>query len=186
MHLPTEKYVRGFLKRHKLTYRSTMSIHKGRAIVDPRTLDSWFDLTKERLLNDPELAECWKDPRRIFNQDETSLCVGSAETPGLTPASAPSSPGTGSTSAVGLSIRVSATEQRRLPTFPRMASPASGSARCPPRDTSTGRCFSRESWLTSWSTVRRRTFPNRCVYSVQFDKILLLSLLPTHDSDHTF
>ena len=113
----------------------------------------------------------------------TDPSTTSAETPGLTPASAPSSPGTGSTSAVGLCIRVSATEQRRLPTFPRMASPASGGARCPRRDTSTGRCFSRESWLTSWSTVRRRTFPNRCVYSVQFDKILLLSLLPTHDSD---
>ena len=48
-------------KRHNLTYRSTMSIHKGRAIVDPRTVHSWFELTKERLLNDPELAECWKD-----------------------------------------------------------------------------------------------------------------------------
>ena len=170
-------------------------------IVDPRTVHSWFELTKERLLNDPELSECWKDPRRIFNQDETPCVLAlsmrrslplwattdpsttSAETPGHTPASAPSSPGTGSTSAVGLCIRESATQQRRLPTFPRMASPASGGARCPPRDMSTGRCFSRESWLTSWSTVRRRTFPNRCVYSVQFDKILLLSLLPTHDSD---
>ena len=85
MHLPTEKYVRGFLKRHNLTYRSTMSIHKGRAIVDPSTVDSWFDLTKERLLNDPELAECWKDPRRIFNQDETSLCVGSEHEKVLAP-----------------------------------------------------------------------------------------------------
>ena len=35
-------------KRHNLTYRSTMSIHKGRAIVDPRTVHSWFELTKER------------------------------------------------------------------------------------------------------------------------------------------
>ena len=179
-----------------------MSIHKGRAIVDPRTLDSWFDLTKERLLNDPELAECWKDPRRLFNQDETSLCVGSEHEKVLAPVGyhrpvynlggdsrAHTSISTiisGDGKYVGCRIvykRVSATQQRRLPTFPRMASPVSGGARCPPRDTSTGRCFSRESWLTSWSTVRRRTFPNRCVYSVQFDKILLLSLLPTHDSD---
>ena len=111
-------------------------------IVDPRTVHSWFELTKERLLNDPELSECWKDPRRIFNQDETPCVLAlsmrrslplwattdpsttSVETPGHTPASAPSSPGTGSTSAVGLCIRVSATQQRRLPTFPRMASPA--------------------------------------------------------------
>ena len=104
-------------KRHNLTYRSTMSIHKGRAIVDPRTVHSWFELTKERLLNDPELSECWKDPHRIFNQDETPCVLAlsmrrslplwattdpsttSAETPGHTPASAPSSLRTGSTSA---------------------------------------------------------------------------------------
>ena len=54
-------------------------------IVDPRTVHSWFELTKERLLNDPELAECWKDPRRIFNQDETSLCVGSEHEKVLAP-----------------------------------------------------------------------------------------------------
>ena len=29
-HLPTEAYVRSFLKRHRLSFRSTMSIHKGK------------------------------------------------------------------------------------------------------------------------------------------------------------
>ena len=37
----------------------------GHCTKDPRTVHSWFELTKGRLLNDPELAECWKDPRRI-------------------------------------------------------------------------------------------------------------------------
>ena len=139
---------------------------------------------------------------RTLAEYETSLCVGSEHEKVLAPVGyhrpvynlgrdsrAHTSISTiisGDGKYVGCQIvykRVSATQQRRLPTFPRMASPVSGGARCPPRDTSTGRCFSRESWLTSWSTVRRRTFPNRCVYSVQFDKILLLSLLPTHDSD---
>ena len=34
-------------------------------------------MTKERLVDDPEYAVCWEDPRRIFNQDETSMTAGS-------------------------------------------------------------------------------------------------------------
>ena len=39
-------------------------------------MDTWFELTKERLYDDPLYRECWSDPRRIFNQDETSICAG--------------------------------------------------------------------------------------------------------------
>ena len=37
------------------------------------------------LFSNPRFSECWSDPRRLFNQDETSLCVGSGHEKVLAP-----------------------------------------------------------------------------------------------------
>ena len=76
LHLPTERYIRKFLMRNKLTLRRSMPIHNGRAVCTVEDLRSWQDLTGSKFLSDPELTAAINDPNRVFNQDETSLSPG--------------------------------------------------------------------------------------------------------------
>ena len=75
-HLPTKRYVRSFLERHRLKPRRSMPLNKGRAVLTVTDLRNWQRDTALRLLVDPELAAAMADPARVFNQDETSLCPG--------------------------------------------------------------------------------------------------------------
>ena len=75
-HLPSKKFVRTFLKRHRLVFRSSMPLNHGRAILKVEDLREWQDLTEAALFGDPDLAEMMEDGSRIFNQDETALCPG--------------------------------------------------------------------------------------------------------------
>ena len=84
-HLPTDKFVRTFLARHNLVYRRSMPLNQGRAILTVADLREWQELTERALMDDPVLAEVMKDPRRIFNQDETPLCPGVEHQRVLTP-----------------------------------------------------------------------------------------------------
>ena len=75
-HFPSDKYVRSFLARHKLVYRRSMPLNQGRAILTVEDLREWQNSTELHLFSDPVTAEIMKDPRRIFNQDETPLSPG--------------------------------------------------------------------------------------------------------------
>ena len=56
-----------------------MEISKGRQILKPDDLDMWQKDTEAYLLSNPVLAECFQDPSRLFNQDETSIELGSSD-----------------------------------------------------------------------------------------------------------
>ena len=56
-----------------------MEISKGRQILTPEDLDMWQKDTEAYLLSNPVLAECFQDPSRLFNQDETSIELGSSD-----------------------------------------------------------------------------------------------------------
>ena len=84
-HLPNKSFVRRFADRHNLALLRTMELSKGRQILTTADLSIWQEHTKERLLGNPILAECFKDPRRIFNQDETSVVLGSSQQRVLAP-----------------------------------------------------------------------------------------------------
>ena len=73
---PSYGYIRSFMKRNNLVKRSTMGLHKGRAVVTKEALLLWFEEVGARLFGDPELAEAMMDPTRIFGQDETPLQAG--------------------------------------------------------------------------------------------------------------
>ena len=76
-YLPTDKFVRTFLKRNKIVQRRSMPLNLGRAILTVDDLREWQNYTEEALFSDPEIAEIMRgDGSRIFNQDETSLCPG--------------------------------------------------------------------------------------------------------------
>ena len=67
-HLPTDRFVRIFLARHKLVMRRSMPLNQGRAILTVEDLREWQNSTETALFSDPVTAEIMKDPRRIFNQ----------------------------------------------------------------------------------------------------------------------
>ena len=54
---PPEPWVRRFLQRHKLKYRSSMHINGARARVTREELELWFEDVREILSSDPELVE---------------------------------------------------------------------------------------------------------------------------------
>ena len=66
--LPDKWFVYNFATRHLLTLRSTMELNKARSIVTRQDLELWQSDTEGGLVFHPDFAECWKDPRRIFNQ----------------------------------------------------------------------------------------------------------------------
>ena len=56
-----------------------MEISKGRQILTAEDLSMWQNDTETYLLSNPVLAECFKGPTRLFNQDETSIELGSSD-----------------------------------------------------------------------------------------------------------
>lgn len=77
-HLPYPNWVRRFAERHSIGLRRSVEISKGRQILTVQDLELWQKDTEDYLLSNPVFAECFKDPRRLFNQDESSIELGSA------------------------------------------------------------------------------------------------------------
>ena len=76
-HFPNRQFARNLAKRHNLTLRATMEISKGRQILSVDDLVAWQKDTEAGLLNMAEFKDCFRDGSRVFNQDETSIQVGS-------------------------------------------------------------------------------------------------------------
>ena len=76
-HFPNLFFARRFAARHNLTLRATMEISKGRQILSVDDLIAWQKDTEAGLVNNELVAECFEDGNRVFNQDETSVQVGS-------------------------------------------------------------------------------------------------------------
>ena len=64
---PDRNYVYTFARRHGLVYRRTMELCNARAAVSKEEIDLWFQDTRIALVDNPEYADCFKDPKRIFN-----------------------------------------------------------------------------------------------------------------------
>ena len=77
-HLPNIHFVRRFATRHSLTLRKTLEISKGRAVCTVADLEQWQSETAKYLLENPKFLECFSDPRRIWNQDESSVECGNS------------------------------------------------------------------------------------------------------------
>ena len=76
-HFPNRNFAYRFAKRHNLALRATMEISKGRQILSVDDLVAWQKDTEAGLIDKEEFKDCFKDPSRVFNQDETSIQVGS-------------------------------------------------------------------------------------------------------------
>ena len=76
-HFPNRQFARKLAIRHNLTLRATMEISKGRQILSVNDLVAWQKDTQAGLIDNDVLCECFKDSNRVFNQDETSIQVGS-------------------------------------------------------------------------------------------------------------
>ena len=76
-HFPNVFFARKLAARNNLTLRATMEISKGRQILSVDDLVCWQMDTEAGLVNNEVLADCFNDGDRIFNQDETSVQVGS-------------------------------------------------------------------------------------------------------------
>ena len=74
--LPNMSFVRRFGTRHSLTLYKSLEISKGRAICSVADLENWQADTRKYLLESDKFAECFSDPRRIWNQDESSIECG--------------------------------------------------------------------------------------------------------------
>ena len=64
---PDHNYVRHFVERHNLVYRAAMELCNSRAAVSEEDIKLWFKDLADSLVNNPEYADCFLDPRRIFN-----------------------------------------------------------------------------------------------------------------------
>ena len=73
---PEVSYVRRFMKRHKLVLRSTMTLSTARAMLTPADLDNWYSDVNIKFFKNPKFSACFKDDKRIYNQDETPLTFG--------------------------------------------------------------------------------------------------------------
>ena len=82
---PEETFARRLAARNGISLRRTMSLSTARACLTVSDLDSWFSNIKERFVDPPEFSEVWKDPQRIFNQDESSPEFGSEHQTVLAP-----------------------------------------------------------------------------------------------------
>ena len=82
---PEETFVRRLAERNGISLRRTMALSAARAVLTVSDLDSWFSNIKERFVDPPKFSEIWKDPQRIFNQDETALEFGSEHQSVLAP-----------------------------------------------------------------------------------------------------
>ena len=66
--LPEKHFVYNFARRHLLTLRSTMELNQARSMVSEEYLGLTQKDTEGGLVNHPDTAKCWDDPRIIFNQ----------------------------------------------------------------------------------------------------------------------
>ena len=82
---PDRNYVRHFVERHNLVYRAPMELCNSRAAVSDEDIKLWFKDVAEALVNNPEYADCFLDPKRIFNlvREALKLCVGRGQRGGL-------------------------------------------------------------------------------------------------------
>ena len=64
---PPENWVRRFLTRNNLKYRSSMHINGARARVTREEVELWFEDVRQILFSDPELAEAAEDSSRSWN-----------------------------------------------------------------------------------------------------------------------
>ena len=71
---PPEAWVRRFLKRKNLKYRSSMHINGARARISREEVELWFEDVRQILFSDPELTEAMADPSRVFNWVSVSVC----------------------------------------------------------------------------------------------------------------
>ena len=62
-----------------------MSLSTARACLTISDIKQWFEDINGRFVSNPEFSDVWKDPRRIFNQDETALEMGSEHQTVLAP-----------------------------------------------------------------------------------------------------
>ena len=74
--IPPESYVRTFIRRNNLVLRRTMPLTLARAVLTVVDLKKWYDDLYNGFVSNPDFAECFKDARRIFNQDETPIPWG--------------------------------------------------------------------------------------------------------------
>ena len=72
---PSQKWMRGFKKRHNLTIRRPESYSKTRGNVSPEFLKQWFTTTHDYVNEDIGLKSALNDPRRNFNIDETGAQI---------------------------------------------------------------------------------------------------------------
>ena len=71
---PDHNFIRNFTTRHNLVYRNTMELCHSRAAVSKEEIDLWFQDTATALVTNPEYADCFKDPKRIYNLVSLSVC----------------------------------------------------------------------------------------------------------------
>ena len=84
-HFPNGNFVYNFAARNNLVLRSTMELSKARSMLSLEGLMKWYQDTFKALVSHPDYADCWKDPKRILNQDETGLQVGASKVKVLAP-----------------------------------------------------------------------------------------------------
>ena len=73
---PDESFVRRLCKRNGLKLRATMELSTARAMLTVHDLDKWFGDVEEGFVKNPKFAECFSDPSRIYNVDETPITWG--------------------------------------------------------------------------------------------------------------
>ena len=73
---PEESYVWRFMKRHKLVFWRTMALSTARAMLTPVDPDNWYSDVNKKFFTNPKFSACFKDDKRIYNQDETPLTSG--------------------------------------------------------------------------------------------------------------
>ena len=110
-HFPEGNFVYSFAARNDLVLRSTMELSKARSMLSTEGLMSWFRDTANALVNHQDYADCWKDARRVLNQDECGIQIGDSKVKVLAPKGANGvlySKGGGSHEHVSLSVTANA------------------------------------------------------------------------------
>ena len=64
---PDSNFIRHFVDRHDLVYRVTMELSNSRAAVSDEEIRLWFNDVENALVKNPEFADCFLDPKRIYN-----------------------------------------------------------------------------------------------------------------------
>ena len=69
--LPNYDFCWRFVRRNNLVLRTTSELSKTRELLTEAEVRGWQELTYQNLVK--ENPEIWDDPRRLFNEDETSF-----------------------------------------------------------------------------------------------------------------